>query len=83
MLLSKIKNNIQYEVLKFLPDKLFLSYYYKKRTGKKLDFNNPQTFNEKLQYKKLYDKAGLKPTLPTAYDANFWHLLLTHITNDY
>ena len=35
MLLSKIKNNIQYELLKFLPDKLFLSYYYKKRTGKK------------------------------------------------
>lgn len=67
MLLSKIKNNIQYEVLKFLPDKLFLSYYYKKRTGKKLDFNNPQTFNEKLQYKKLYDKNPLYTMLADKY----------------
>ncbi len=40
----------------FLPDKLFLSILYRLSLGKKLDWNNPKTFNEKLQWLKLYDR---------------------------
>ena len=39
-----------------IPDKIFLSFYYKAVFGKKLDLNNPRTFNEKLQWLKLYDR---------------------------
>lgn len=33
--------------------KLASKYFYKKRTGKKLDLNNPKNFNEKLMWLKL------------------------------
>ena len=43
-------------ILKLIPDKIFLKWKYKKILGKKLDLNNPQTFNEKLQWLKLYNR---------------------------
>lgn len=42
--------------LKFLPDKLFLKLIFWVRTGKKLNLKNPYTYNEKLQWLKLYDR---------------------------
>ena len=39
-----------------LPTKLFLKMKYKIRVGKKLDLKNPQTFNEKLQWLKIYNR---------------------------
>lgn len=39
-----------------LPDKLYLKMLYKQKTGKKLNLNNPETFNEKLNWLKLYDR---------------------------
>ena len=39
-----------------LPDKLYLSILYKTKFGKKLDWQNPKTFNEKLQWLKVYDR---------------------------
>lgn len=39
-----------------LSDKLFLQLLYEKITKKKLDLNTPKTFNEKLQWLKLYDR---------------------------
>lgn len=39
-----------------IPDKLYLSLLYKTRLGKKLDWQNPNTLNEKLQWLKLYDR---------------------------
>lgn len=40
----------------FLNDKLFLKLKFKKRLGYKLNLSNPKTFNEKLQWLKLYDR---------------------------
>lgn len=37
-------------------DKLYLKCLFRDRTGKKLNLNNPQTFCEKLQWLKLYDR---------------------------
>jgi len=37
-------------------DKKYLEYIYKERTGEKLNLENPKTFNEKLQWLKLYNK---------------------------
>ncbi len=39
-----------------LPDKAYLKLKYKKHFGKDLNLNNPKTFNEKLQWLKLYDR---------------------------
>lgn len=39
-----------------LPDKIYLKKLYKKRMGKKLNLTNPKTFNEKLNWIKLYDR---------------------------
>lgn len=39
-----------------LPDKVYLKKLYKKRMGKELNLKNPETFNEKLQWLKLYDR---------------------------
>lgn len=39
-----------------IPDKLYLKLLYRRLFNKKLDLSNPQTFNEKLQWLKLYDR---------------------------
>lgn len=42
--------------LNFLSDKTYLSVIYQARFGKRINWENPKTFNEKLQWLKLYDK---------------------------
>lgn len=49
----------------YLPDKLFLQLVFRKKMGKRLNLKNPQTFNEKLQWLKLYDR---KPEYSTMVD---------------
>lgn len=44
------------KMLNWLPDKIFLKAAFRARFGRKLDLNNPKTFNEKLQWLKLYDR---------------------------
>jgi len=39
-----------------LPDKIYLKKLYKKKTGQELNLKNPVTFNEKLNWLKLYDR---------------------------
>lgn len=39
-----------------LPDKLYLQLLYRLKMGKRLSLENPQTFNEKLQWLKLYNR---------------------------
>ena len=40
----------------YLPDKLAVSIKYRNHFYRKLNLKNPQTFNEKLQWLKLYDR---------------------------
>lgn len=46
-------------LLKLLPAKLYVKLQFKRRMGKHLNLTSPTTFNEKLQYIKLYDKNPL------------------------
>jgi hypothetical protein len=39
-----------------IPDNIYLKIQYKLHIGKSIDFKNPKTFNEKLQWLKLYDR---------------------------
>lgn len=40
----------------WMPDKLYLKCLYRGRMGKRLNLNSPETFNEKLQWLKLYNR---------------------------
>ena len=50
---------------KWINDEQYLKILYRSRTGQKLNFDNPLTFNEKLQWIKLYDR---KPEYSTYVD---------------
>lgn len=49
----------------FIPDKLYLKMVYRLTMNKKLRLDKPQTFNEKIQWLKLYDR---KPEYTTMVD---------------
>ena len=42
--------------LKFLPDKVYLSLRYRLLMGNRIQWQNPKTFTEKIQWLKLYDR---------------------------
>lgn len=54
--------------LNWLPDRVYLKMLYYANTGKRLSIKNPQTFNEKLQWLKLYDRKPLYTTLVDKYE---------------
>lgn len=50
-------------LLNWIPDRLYLKLLFRGEMGKKLDLNQPITFNEKLQWLKLYDRRPIYQTL--------------------
>lgn len=48
-------------------DRLYLKILYRNRMHKLLNLDNPQTYNEKLQWLKLYDRNPLYTTLVDKY----------------
>lgn len=57
---------------KLMPDKYYLSVLYYKWLGKKINWKNPQTFTEKLQWLKLYNRNPLYTTLVDKYKVKGW-----------
>lgn len=55
--------------LKFLPDKQYLQLYYFFKFHKLLNLKNPKTFNEKLQWLKLYDRKDIYTIMVDKYEA--------------
>jgi hypothetical protein len=49
-----------------------LEDWYKRKTGETLDLENPKTFNEKMQWLKLYDSTPLKTRLTDKYLVRDW-----------
>ena len=49
-----------------------LKLWYKQVTKEDLDLDNPQTFNEKIQWLKLYDSTPLKTKLSDKYLVRDW-----------
>lgn len=54
---------------KLLPDKLALKIQYKNRFLRPLNLKNPQTFNEKLQWLKLYNRKPEYSKMVDKYEA--------------
>ena len=65
-----------YDMIKKCPnlmsDKFYLSILWKICMGYKIDWKNPRTFNEKLQWLKLYDRNPLYTTLVDKYRVKQW-----------
>lgn len=61
----KIKENMK----RILPNSLYLKLTYYKRLGKKLNLKSPQTFNEKLQWLKLYNRKPEYTKMVDKYEA--------------
>ena len=55
-----------------MSDKFYLSVLWKMVMGYKLDWKHPKTFNEKLQWLKLYDRNPLYTTLVDKYRVKQW-----------
>ena len=51
----------------FLSDKQYISLKWRNCMGYKLDLENPRTFNEKLQWLKLYDHNPLYTKMVDKY----------------
>lgn len=51
-----------------LPDKIYLKIIYWCNFNKKLNLDNPQTFNEKLQWLKLYDRKEIYSKMVDKYE---------------
>lgn len=55
--------------LKWIPDEKYIRIKYKLEMSKKLNLNNPQTFNEKLQWLKLYNRKSEYTKMVDKYNA--------------
>lgn len=64
--------NIKHELLKLIPDSIYLKNAYKKIMGKNLNLRTPKTFNEKLQWLKLHNRNPLYTTLVDKYAVKNW-----------
>lgn len=49
-----------------------LKRWYYKRTKRKLNLHNPETFNDKIQWSKLYDSTPIKTKLADKYVVRAW-----------
>lgn len=61
-----IKNAIK-QLTHLLPDRLYISLFYYLKMRKRLNWNNPETFNEKLQWLKIYDRKEIYTTMVDKY----------------
>ncbi len=57
---------------RLIPDRLYLSLLYYKHFHKFPNFNSPQTFNEKLQWLKLYDRRPEYTKMVDKYAAKLY-----------
>lgn len=53
---SRFNNLYEYFIYRFIPSKIYINRRFKNIFGFKLNLRNPKTFNEKLQWKKFFDK---------------------------
>ncbi len=51
-----------------IPSKLWLSWEFKRKLGYRMDWKAPKTYNQKLQWLKVYDRNPLYTTLVDKYE---------------
>lgn len=69
LLLNKIGRKALYWFDFEWANRKYLELLYKMKTDKNLDLNNPVTFNEKIQWLKIYDRNPLYTKMVDKYEA--------------
>ncbi len=67
--ITRAYNYVSRRVLFILPASVHLKILFKKKISRKLDLNNPKSFNEKIQWLKLNDRNPRYTELVDKYDA--------------
>lgn len=62
-------NATKLHLYKNMPDKTMLDKLYVTYFNKHINWNNPRTFNEKIQWLKLYDRKPIYTTMVDKYEA--------------
>lgn len=65
LFLVRVISSATMRYLKWLPDKIYLSILFRVKIGKWINWKNPQTFTEKIQWLKIYNR---KPEFTTMVD---------------
>ena len=65
--LSSETKNIICRILGIIPDKLYLKIMYRIKTGRTLHIDHPNTYSEKLNWLKIYDRNPLYTKLVDKY----------------
>lgn len=68
LLLYKILKNSSNIFYKFIPSKIYLKTLYRHTFNKELNLKNPQTLNEKIQWKKIYDRRPVYTLCADKYE---------------
>lgn len=55
-----------------MSDKYYMSVRHMQLLGKKIDWDNPKTYSEKLQWLKLYDRKPIYTTMVDKYEAKIF-----------
>lgn len=67
--MNRTVKEIGKKVVSLLPTKPWLSWQFKKKFGRSINWKNPTTFNEKLQWLKVYDRKPIYTTMVDKYEA--------------
>lgn len=67
--MKKILRSILLLIVPLIPDKLYLKMLFRHRMGYKLNLDNPNTYNEKLQWLKLYNRKPEYTQMVDKYEA--------------
>lgn len=67
-LLKELYSSFSYKINEIIPEEYMLKHMFKEKMGYELNLDNPQTFNEKLQWLKLHDRNPLYTTMVDKYE---------------
>lgn len=70
--MSNLKNKLREVFYKYMPDTFFLKRLFQQCMGYPLNLHNPATFNEKLNWLKLYNRNPLYTKLVDKYAVKQW-----------
>lgn len=59
-------------IAKVIPDRAAISIFYKMRFKRRINLDNPQTFNEKILWLTLYDRQSEYTRMVDKYEAKKW-----------
>lgn len=81
-MLNKYKNennlanrNLEYKIRRYMPEEKYekaIEDWYYEVTGKNIDIRNPKTFNELIQWGKIYDNTEIRSRLADKYEVREW-----------